>query len=199
MCWGGRGVGNFAGMENTTNMYNLNESEMLALCKRVMKLEPAPEGCVLTRDDGIDIDAWTMMRARSWYACLLLEAPTEWLPVEDVKEQVALSRTASGAVKAFPPSCCVRAVEWQLEGWSCGVTQFALPSDGVALLQGNPWTQAGACQPVVVDHGNWLMLYSLPSATPVVLAQARCVVAPQSGNFIFHRAALPSLAAALRE
>ena len=36
------------------------------------------------RDDGIDLDAWLALRLEQWYAQLLMTAPVEWLPVEDV-------------------------------------------------------------------------------------------------------------------
>lgn len=165
---------------------------MLALCKRVMKLEPVRRDCTVERDDGIDIDAWIMTRARSWYARLLMDAPQEWLPVEDVKDEVAVA-ACGDAVKAFVPARCLRPVEWKLEGWRCSVTRFASPDDAMAVLQRNPWTRGGTHSPVAVDHGGWLMLYSAaPGATPH-LEMARCVVTPADGRFVFHQAAIPSL------
>lgn len=178
-------------------LLNLSESEMLALCKRVMKLEPARRDCSVERDDGIDIDAWIMVRARSWYARLLAEAPAEWLPVEDVKDEIMLAGCGDGVVKATVAARCVRPVEWRLQGWHNSVTAFASPDDAVAVLQRNPWTRGGTHSPVAVDHGGWLMLYSVaPGATPS-LEMARCVVIPAGGHFVFHQAAIPSLEEAL--
>lgn len=190
--WGMWGV-TFVGMENAIQMLNLNESEMLALCKRVMKLEPVRRDCTVERDDGIDIDAWIMMRARSWYAQLLMEGPLEWLPVEDVRDEIALTAGADGAVKAVIAPRCVRPVEWQLEGWHTSVSDFAAPGSNADKLQHNPWTRAGSVRPVAVDHGGWLMLYSVGGDAVPTLAMARCVVTPAGGRFVFHQAALPSL------
>lgn len=184
-------------MENTTLFYDLTEEEMLALCKRVMHLEPARRDCAIEREDGVDVDQWIKMRARSWYARLLMEAPLEWLPVEDLKDEIPVTDCGNGVVMAITAGRCIRPVEWQLEGWHHSVSQFALPGDSVAMLQRNPWTRGGACQPVTVDHGNWLMLYSLPRDTSPVLAMARCVAVPEGNRYVFHAAALTSLEQAL--
>ena len=183
-------------MENTTLMLNLSESEMLALCKRVMNLEPARRDCVVERDDGIDLDAWILTRARAWYARLLQEGPLEWVPVEDVKMQVTATADSHGVVKAVYPDGCMRPVEWQLDGWHRSVTHFARPDDETDLLQRNPWTRGGVCRPVAVDHGSWLMLYSLPAGTTPVVTMARCVTYT-SGRYAFSEAAIPSLTEAL--
>ena len=170
---------------------------MLALCKRVMKLEPTRRNCTVERTDGIDINAWIMMRARSWYARLLMEAPTGWLPVEDLKDEIAVTNCGDGAAMAITAGRYIRPVEWQLAGWHQSVTTFALPGDAVALMQRNPWTRAGACDPVIVDHGNWLTLYGTEPDVEPTIALARCVALPADGNFVFHQAAIQSLTDAL--
>ena len=181
----------------TSQMLDLTEDEMLALCKRVMNLEPGRRDCVVERDDGIDIDEWLRVRARTWYAQLLEDAPLAWLPVEDVKALVTATLMPDGAVKAIVPAQCVRPVEWQLDGWKCGVTAFARPDDATGRLQRNPWTRAGVHCPVAVDHGAWLMLYGNGGTAQPVVTMARCVVRPTDGRYRFHTAAIASLPAAL--
>ena len=44
-------------MENTNQFLHLNASEMLALWKKELRLEPVVRDCIVERDDGIDIDA----------------------------------------------------------------------------------------------------------------------------------------------
>lgn len=185
-------------MENTNKQfYNLSESEMLALCKQVMKLEPARRDCTVEREDGIDIDAWIMTRARAWYANLLLEAPVSRLPVEDIKNKMVAVNCCEGVVEVIYPSQLVRPVEWKLEGWSHSVSQFAQPGDSIDMQQHNLWTRGGKFNPVAVDHGDRMMLYSIdPQSTPAI-ELARCVVVPSDGHFVFHRAALPSLESSL--
>lgn len=170
---------------------------MLDLCKQVMNLQPTRRDCIVEREDGIDIDAWIMERARSWYARLLMDAPVTWLPVEDIKNDVVAINCGDGVVKAVYPQQFVRPVEWKLEGWHHPVSQFALPGDEVDNLQHNPWTRGGLCQPVAVDHGGWMMLYSIGAQAVPVIEMARCVVLPAGNMFVFHRAALSSLTEAL--
>ncbi|MBQ0114578.1 MAG: hypothetical protein KBT10_01705 [Bacteroidales bacterium] len=179
-------------MENTSIFLNLSESEMLALCKRLLNLEPARRDCTVERDDGIDIDEWLTVRARAWYAALLSSGPVAWLPVEDLKNDVTATNT-DGVVTAVYPTRCARPIEWKLGGWQCSVTRFVHPDDDIARLQHNPWTRGRCCHPVAVDHGNRLLLYSIdPDATPVV-DMARCVATPVNGHFVFGHAAIPDL------
>lgn len=180
-------------MENTNLLLNLSENEMLALCKRVMNLEPATHGCTIVREDGIDMDAWLLTRARAWYASLLESAPIEWLPVEDVKDIVTATNCGNGVVTAFLPQHCIRPVEWQLKGWHHSVTTFAHPQDEIGRLQDNPWTRGGLHLPVAVNHGNRLLLYSIDATSTPVVTMARCVVCPVDNHFIFHQSAISSL------
>ncbi len=189
-----RGVdANFAGMKNTSDIINLSESEMLAECKRVMKLEPGMSSAIALRQDGIDIDAWVLTQTRVWYLQQLLEAPVELLPIEDVARDVNLTATPDGVVTATVPPCCVRPVEWQLDGWKCPVTSFAQPGEPIAQHQLSPWIRAGVNRPVIVDHGDHLQLYSIPAGTTPSLTTARCVIVPPNNRYIFHRSLLPSL------
>lgn len=179
-------------MENTNLFLDLTESEMLALCKRVMNLEPAARDCVVERYDGIDLDALILTHARTWYSRLLIEAPATLLPTDDIKDLITLVDCGQGVVRAHLPECCVRPLEVQLQHWEHSVTTFASPQDGLAQLQLNPWTRGGMHHPVAVDHGSHLMLYSLPLGQTPVLLQARCVVHRQD-RFCFHHSAVASL------
>ena len=180
-------------MENINQMMNLSEQEMLALYKTMTHLTTVRRDCIVERDDGIDLDAWLTLRLQQWYAQLLLTAPVEWLPVEDVKNDVQLTMDASGVVTATIPSRCVRPVEWRLDRWHCSVTTFLRPDDPQARLQLNPWTRGGACRPKAIDHGDRLLLYSGKSDSVPQLTVARCVVRPADGHFCFHATALSTL------
>ena len=114
---------------------------MLALCKRVMNLEPAARDCVVERYDGIDLDALILTHARTWYSRLLIEAPATLLPTDDIKDLITLVDCGQGVVRAHLPECCVRPLEVQLQHWEHSVTTFASPQDGLAQLQLNPWTR----------------------------------------------------------
>lgn len=180
-------------MENTNQMMDLTEQEMLALYKTMTHLTTVRRDCTVERDDGIDLDEWLTQRLRQWYAHLLLTVPTEWLPVEDVKADVTVTADARGVVTATVAPQCVRPVEWRLAGWHSSVTTFLSPQDPMVRLQLNPWTRGSACRPAATDHGDHLLLYSVEPGSAVTLELARCVVRPAAGRYRFHAAALSTL------
>ncbi len=137
-------------MENTSQFYDLTPSQMVALARELLLLQPPMGDCTITRTDGIDLDALLTTHLGRWYAQLLLTAPAEWLPVEDVAAQVTLDIDDYGVVTATPPSHCVRPLEWRLEGWHCSVTAFLKPDEPDARLQLNPWTRAGVFLPAAM-------------------------------------------------
>lgn len=176
-------------MENANQMLNLTREEMLNYYKTLTHTTPVLRDCTLERADGIDLDAYMLQRLDQWYATVLAQAPAEFLPIDDVKDEVRLTLLPSGVVSANVPARCVRPVEWMLSDWRHSVTLMALPGSPQALAQRSPWTQAGPNDPVIVDHGNHLLLCSTGSATPT-LSMARCVVRPANGQFTFHPAVL---------
>lgn len=180
-------------MRNTNQMMTLTEQQMLDLYKTMTHLTEVRRDCSVERDDGIDLDAWLTLRLQQWYAHLLMTAPAEWVPVEDVKAGVTLATDSRGVVTATVPPQCVRPVEWRLAGWSGSVTSFLRPDDRQVALQLNPWTRSGSCRPAVVDHGDHLMMYCAPADTSPSLDVARCVVRPSDGAYVFHAAALSTL------
>ena len=180
-------------MENSNLFFDLSEQEMLALYKTMTHLTEVRRDCVVERDDGIDLDAWLTLLLQQWYAELLTTAPVEWLPVEDVSADVTVTTDGHGVVTATVPPQCVRPVEWRLEGWHTSVTSFMSPQDPLVKLQLNPWTRGNACRPAAIDHGDHLVLYSVPPESVPVVTLARCVVRPADGHYRFHQAALSTL------
>lgn len=180
-------------MENVNEMMNVSEQEMLTLWRRVMHLDPVRRECTVERDDGIDVDALLLIHLRQWYAHLLVTAPLEWVPIEDVRAQVDVSADQQGVVTAVLPSCAVRPVEWQLAGWDHSVTTFVDPHTPLARRQLNMWTRSGTMDPAAVWHPGRLTLYSLPAGVSPVLLLARCVAAPEQNRYVFHQSALETL------
>ncbi|MBO4870726.1 MAG: hypothetical protein J5565_01930 [Muribaculaceae bacterium] len=172
---------------------NLTETEMLALWKRVMHIEPVRRECAVERDDGINLDDFLLIHLRQWYAHLLLTAPIEWLPVEDLKTDVPLSSTDTGVATAMLPTRCVRPVEWRLAGWPHSVTRFLAPDDPAALAQRSEWIRSGVNNPAIIAHDDRLTLYGITPGTAPVLLTARCVATPEDGRYILHHDALSAL------
>ena len=178
-------------MENSNQFLDLSQAEMLDLWKCLHHLQPSRRDCTVERDDGIDLDTLLLNHIDRWYAELLLTAPIHLLPVEDVATDVTLTGDDEGVVTAILPPQCVRPVEWQLQEWKNSVTHFAQPDEEEARRQRNVWTRGGCETPVIVDHGNRLLLYSLPGGSQPALVMARCVVRPVDGRYRFHSSLLP--------
>lgn len=181
----------FLPMENTNQFYNLNENEMLALWKQVMRLDTPRRDCTVEWDDGIDLDALLLTKIKQWYAHLLNTAPAHLLPIEDVAAQVSLT-TSRGVVIATPPHHCVRPVEWKLAEWQRSVTEFLDPCSHEAMLQLNEWTRGGACNPAIIDYGFQLLMMTTSGSSPQ-LELARCVVHPADGTYQFHSSLLDTI------
>ena len=184
-------------MENLNQFYNLNETEMLALWKQLMHLDTPRRDCSVEWDDGIDVDALLLTHIKQWYAQQLNTASHNLLPVQDVKNEVTLYANPDGIVVATPPQCCVRPVEWKLDGWQRSVTTFLEPSSREAMVQLNKWTRGGACNPAVIDYGSRLLLVSA-AVTPPQLITARCVVRPADGTYQFHAHLLSTIPSVLK-
>lgn len=180
-------------MENNDLMLDLSEQEMLALWRNVMCLDPVRRECSVERDDGIDLDGKLITHLRQWYAHLLLTAPLEMVPVEDVKADVVLEADAAGVVTATLPATAVRPVEWQLAGWQHSVTDFLSPADARAQRQLSVWTRSGPCSPAAVLHNRQIRLYSTEPGVMPVLTNASCVVKPNDNRYVFHCALLETL------
>ena len=180
-------------METPSLFLDLTESQMLDMYKTMTHLTVVRRDCNVERDDGIDLDDWLTLRLQQWYAHLLMSAPVEWLPVADVTAGVTLQQLDNGVVIAMLPQNCVRPVEWRLDAWHCSVTDFLKPADPIIALQNNPWTRGGVNNPAAIDHGDHLVLYSIPADGTASLAIARCVIRPQNGHYIFHQDALATL------
>jgi len=152
-------------MYNSNQFLDLDQDGMLDLVKRLHHLEEVRRDCTIERSDGIDLDAYLKDRIDGWYANLLLTAPVEWLPVEDIKDDVSLSLLSGRIVVAKLPAQAVRPVEWRLDGWAVAVTQFDAPDSPADLRQRSTWTRARVNRPVIIDHGDRLLLYCAPPET----------------------------------
>ena len=178
-------------MENNNQFYNLTQREMLDLWKQVMRLDTPRRDCTVEWDDGIDLDTLLTTHIKQWYAHQLATAPAHLLPIEDVKDLVALT-ASNGMVIASVPSQCVRPVEWRLLGWKRSVTEFLDPCSHEAMLQINEWTRGGDCNPAIIDYG-FQLLMTAGSSTTAKLLTARCVVRPTDGTFRFHSQLLSTI------
>ena len=180
-------------MRSEALMMNLSASQMLDLWKMRSGYSVARRDCAIERDDGIDVDEYFTLEMNRWYAQLLAEAPVEWLPVEDLAAELGVTTDACGVVEAVVPACCVRPVEWHVEGWKRDVVTFHPAGSPEALRQGVEWLRGSAERPVAVVSTGKVTLYSVKPGSEAVVDKALCVVRPADGSFRFSQAALATL------
>lgn len=170
----------------------LSSSEMLAQWKLRRGFEPLRADCVISRADGIDLDALHRLEMRDWYLNLLNTAPVEMLVLTDIASDITVIPTEDGVGTVLLPESCHRLVEFQLNGWSRPATIIEPPDCYEAQMQINPYSRGGVAQPVVVKRANRLHLYSLPPGTPSIL-RAMAVVEPADGTFEMDESALATI------
>ncbi len=162
---------------------------MLAQWKLRRGFAPLRADCVITRRDGIDLDALHRLEMRDWYLDLLDTAPVNLLALTNIAGDIAVVEHDDNAATVTLPENCRRVVEFQLGGWErpAVITQ---PGTALALLQSNRYSRGGCENPVVVRHGNRLFIYSLPKDGVDTITRAMAVMEPVDGTYEMDEAAL---------
>lgn len=121
--------------------------EMLRYWKRRLGLPLEEPGCdVMGLDDKLRDDI------RIWYADLLLKAPPEYLPVENVAAECSTCYISDNAAAIYPPVRAVRLVSLKMKEWSLDEIETFSPYSETGRLQGNRLTRATVDEPVVLSR-----------------------------------------------
>lgn len=151
----------------------LTQADMLAQWKMRRYLEPLRTDCLISRSDGIDLDAYCVMEMRRWYLDLLATAPVEFLVPTDLTLTAVLRRGEGNRGLVAMPEGTLRVVRVKLSGWQRDATVVTDMGSPIARRQHNRFSCGGVEQPVALWSGDGsLELFSLPSlnGTPVVEA-----------------------------
>lgn len=84
------------------------KEEMMALWKRRHFIEPLRADCVISRSDGVNMDARVAEDMRAWYLDLLRNGPVEHLAPADMSLTCSVSRNSTGALQIRLPVSAVR-------------------------------------------------------------------------------------------
>lgn len=143
---------------------------MLHYWKRRMGLATDPD----VEGTGIDnsLDAKLRDDIRAWYADLLLTAPANLLPAEDLRDEASAKGAGDNCMEITFPERGVRFISLKLADWPARVDFTYSPESLRARMQHNPFTRATPDRPVVVSHRRRLMAYGLKSGLPL----------PEEGN-----------------
>lgn len=170
----------------------LSSDEMLAQWKLRRGFAPLRADCVVSRSDGVDLDALLRLEMRDWYLNLLDTAPTRLLSLTSIADDIAIVAHDDNTATVTLPQYCRRLVEFQLDGWARPATITA-PDTPLARLQANRYSRGGCESPVVVRHGNRLRIYSLPSNSTPTITRAIAVMEPANGNYEMDESALSTI------
>lgn len=170
----------------------MSEDEMVDLWMLRMNLLPRHSGCTIERHDGCDVDRYLRILIRQWYADALANAYPDYLPQADMAGELDYEVSPQLVVTASLPDSVVRPLAWRLDSWNLPVTDFLDPGDYIVKLQANEFTRRHRRRPVAVRLPGRIMLYSAAS-TDDTIAEARCVVRPPQGTYIFDDALISSM------
>ncbi len=165
------------------------EDELLALWKRRMGLLEQDCGCVVTHQDGADMDVLLRERLRSWYAEMLRGAPAELLPLREVSGEIQrITFGEDGRIRFHLPAEYSRVVSVKVGGWTLDVKRFEKAGsrrDRLALWPGLEPTED---EPLVVVAGRMV------EAAPVgELGELWVVAGPEDGSYELDEALLAQL------
>ncbi|MGN0230579.1 MAG: hypothetical protein ACI4A8_00050 [Muribaculaceae bacterium] len=170
----------------------MSEDEMVDFWMLRMNLLPRHSGCTIERHDGCDVDRYLRILIRQWYADALANAYPDYLPQADIAGELEFEVSPQLVVTALLPDSVVRPLAWRLDSWNLPVSDFLDPGDYIVRLQTNDLTRSRRRRPVAVRLPGRIMLYSAAS-TGDAIAEARCVVRPPQGTYIFDDALISSM------
>ncbi|MGN1246451.1 MAG: hypothetical protein ACI4UN_07430 [Muribaculaceae bacterium] len=175
-------------------MMNLSELEMLDLWKLHHGYTMPRRDCAVEREDDAYLDALLLDEMRAWYANLLMTAPPELLPQEDVRADCSATYSADGGVKLELPARCVRVLAVRMNGWKRDATTVHEAGSAADMRQSVEWLRGTTEHPVAIaDRGGTLRLYSVPKATKPAVEKVQCVVRPDDGSYRFAQSLLGSI------
>ena len=171
-------------------MLQLNNMEMLRLCRLSSWLEHLNSECTVERFDGIDLDAVIVSRMRLWYLAML-DAGDHALvgPPADVRGLIAVDD--GGRVMA--DASVRRIASLRLESWERG----AEVDDGAAVagriaLQDNPYSAAGRVSPLAWrDRGGTVR--GAPRTAGDLVTEAYAWLDPGEDTYILDERALETI------
>lgn len=173
-------------------MMKMSEQEMMNLWKLRTGIMPLRQGCTIEREDGIDVEFLSFLDMREWYANLLKEAPIDWLPCREMKDELSLKVDTDNVGCISLPEGCIRPVRIKLASWQRGVEQFWEATTPVAMLQENNYSRGNAANPVIITESQALRLYVCSGAEERI-ENAMCIAYPKDGSYEFAELALSTI------
>ncbi|WP_295729130.1 hypothetical protein [uncultured Muribaculum sp.] len=172
----------------------LTLEEMMSAWRLRAFPEAVNDGCVITRCDGIDLDAHLQARMQAWYDALLRDATLDMLAPVDISADVEVDILSDGTGWFTLPDEAVRLVSLMMPGWSAPaliIPDATLPG---ASLQLSGRQRSDHRVPVAVVDGRTVRVCSPPPTTRKSLRPLSCLaILDTPGLYRLHSRALSTI------
>lgn len=163
---------------------------MLALWRRVHRLEPARSDCSIEVFEGYDVAAAMRLDMRQWYLGLLDSAEVRYLVTDDITDQLTLTRVADGVWQMTLPVDVRRLITLRVSGCP-RATVVQTANERAVVLNTNRLVRSGTANPVAVADGKEITLYcKTADGTAPAIVGTQAVVDPGDEWYVFDEAAL---------
>ena len=171
-------------------MLTLSKSEILAIFRREIGLDPRRTDCSITVREGLDVDDILLRHIRRWYLNLLDSAPPELLPTGDVASKSGLTlRPDSPWGSVALPQEARRPLRIKLKGWvnDAAVTSPDKAAASVSRMA-SPFGKPGNYEPLAVAEGHTILVCP-PSG---IVESLTAIIDPGEDTYILDESLLPS-------
>ena len=169
-------------------MTTLSQSEMLALWRRNLGLEPRRTDCSITAYEGIDIDDIILRQMRRWYLNLLDTLDPHLIPTADVAARAAISPRQGGGCEVKPPVGVRRPLTVKLRGWQFHAPVLRNVSPERLGSFRSPFLKPGPRTPLAVLSPDGTIL-AFPAGD--VIEELRAVIDPGPDTYTLDESLLP--------
>lgn len=167
---------------NSEKIVTMTEQEMLNYWKTKLRLNPVRKGCIIEREDGIDLDEVIIQRMREWYANILATAPWDKLPIKDLTDSLNYTISPNLVVRVELPQHVIEPIEWKMESWKRASTTFYQPDCYMSSLQYNFYSRGRSAKPIMIRLTQHVIIYTAAHSSDTII-RALCTVRPTDGTY----------------
>lgn len=177
----------------------LTEDELLQRVRLARCMEPPgdiDDETEVTREDAPVADLWLRTTLRMRYEEMMTTLDISALPLTDCTATATLSACGDDPSRCelYLPAHAIRAATVRLRGWRADALTTT-PDSEEAAEQNNPYSRAGRCRPVAVDHGGGhLTLFGEYDGDSPAAERITAVVMPPEGEYLLTASMLQTLA-----
>lgn len=183
-------------------MKTFTQSEMLAWWKRRLGLAASPG--LSGYSDRTQLDTYLLDDIESWYEKLLLTAPPELLPRENVASEARCAYLSDNCAEIVFPDRARRLLRVKMHEWRQPIDRFVAPDSPKARMQQLQYARGNMAEPVAVLMPDRVLVHGLDSdyrVNPAMemegfggaqpqLELLEMVARPADGSYRLHRSLL---------